>query len=114
MVEDFLNITNTRSHPTNPNYELVWFKTKPEADYFEKKILELGVHFERENATPDHQRYYFAIRKNDLVSVNKINYETLGAHRKPLISSKPLAFFIVTISIIVLTLAIVGFVKSNG
>jgi len=88
------NITNSSEHPTRPADDDIWF--------------EVDIDVETEKTI-----YFFGIKNRDLKIVTHKNYLVSGKYRKPIISNTLLRWVLPIISLTIITLAIIGFLKSK-
>lgn len=108
-----INITNYNEHPKRKAYTIFHFFKKERADYFEEQLNTQNIWFESDiDETPDKTTYFFGVKNSNLNEVQKINYLVNAKFRKPSVSSKPLRIIIYIISLILITLGILGYLKT--
>lgn len=106
-------LVNYNDHPTNRRKKVFFFHQQAHANYFEMMLIESKIKYEKQVDEKGDGRFYFGIGVADFKQVQHYNYLTIGHYRKRFISDKPLRVVVLTISIIVLTLAIAGAIISN-
>ena len=109
-----LDFTNWREHPSDNRYTIFFFKTKEESDFFENLLKLNNIWFEP-NIDLDEPtyRYFFAVNKTTNKEVIKLNHLTIGEYRSPLIANAYLRYGLVLAMMVIMTLAIIGYLKSN-
>lgn len=107
------DFTNWREHPGDNRYTIFFFKTKLESDYFEKLLRSHSIWFEYnfDNEEPTY-KYFFAVNKLNTKEVIKLNHLAIGEYRKPFISNTFLRYGLVILMLIIMTIAITGYIKS--
>jgi hypothetical protein len=107
------NLVNYKDHPTNDVYKILNFNTKEEADLFELKLNEANLFYEKDTET--HQGdllYLFAVKNRDFEMVQRINFRVHATFREPMIKNKFARYSLVLFFIFLMTLAIIGYLKS--
>lgn len=108
-----LNITNYNEHPTRKAYTIFHFFNKNRAEYFEEQLKSKKIWYESDvDESPNKTTYFFGVRNSNLKDVHQINYLVNAKYRKPSISSKPLRIIIYLITLLLLILGIVGYLKT--
>jgi hypothetical protein len=109
-----LDFTNWREHPSDNRYTIFFFKTKEESDFFENLLKLNNIWFEPniDLDEPTYQ-YYFAVNKTTNKEVIKLNHLTIGEYRSPLIENSYLRYGLVIGMMLIMTLAIIGYLKSH-
>lgn len=109
-----LDFTNWRDHPSDNRYVVFFFKTEKESIYFEELLKENKVWYEAftDDDEPNY-KYYFAVNKTSSKQVIHLNHRTVGEFRSHFIPYKVLRYALVVGMIIIMTLAIVGYIKGN-
>jgi hypothetical protein len=80
---------------------------------FEDGLLESSLFFEKDvTESGPNKKWLYAVKKIDLEAVKRWNNIAIGTHRKPFISDPILRYFVIAISLGVMTLALIGFLKS--
>lgn len=107
------DFTNWREHPSDNRYTVFFFKTKDESDFFEKELQHHDIWFEYnfDVEEPTYQHYY-AVNKVNEKAVIQLNHLTIGAYRKPFIQINFLRYALIIGMILILSLAIMGYIKS--
>lgn len=109
--EEAFDFTNWRDHPTRKKYLVFFFKTESESNFFQSLLIEQKIWFEKgDNEESEKAKYLFAINKDDLHKVKKLNNLTIGKYRKPFMPNRVFKYAVMVISFTILILAIVGFV----
>lgn len=109
-----LDFTNWREHPTDNRYTVFFFKTEQESNFF-KNLLEINkfwFEFKFDDSEPTYQ-YYFAVNKTNEKDIIKLNHLSIGEFRKPFLQSIYLRYGLVIFMAIVLTIAVVGYLKAH-
>jgi hypothetical protein len=104
---------NINEHPTNNRKKVFFYKDLEHAHYFENLLRESKLKFEKQIDEEGDQTVYFGVNTSDFEKVKRINYLTIGHFRKPFIPDTVLRYFVIFISIVVLSLAFVGAWLSN-
>ena len=114
MEEGFLKLTNHKEHPTNSAYKVFFFYNKVQSDYFESKLNEKKIFFEKgTDITKKGEVYLFGIRKTDNKIVSQINYITLGKFRTPFISKKWAQYAVIFLGLLIIVFAIISYKKNT-
>jgi len=113
MNLEALDFTNWREHPSDNRYTVFFFKTEKESNYFENllKINKLWFEANIDDEEPKY-KFYFAVHKLDTTAIVKLNNRTLGEFRKPSIENNYLRYGLILMMMVIMTLAIIGFLKS--
>jgi len=113
-VEELLDFTNYRVHPTQKSFQVFHFARADQAGFFENLLIEQKIEYERHNDNKDKGIvYYFAIKKKYFKQVEKLNNMTIGQYRSKFIANSTMRWLIIIIGTLALTLAIVGYVKNH-
>lgn len=108
-----INITNFNEHPTRKAYTIFHFFTFERANYFEELLKEQQIWYESDiDEKESKTTYFFGVKNADFKKAQQINYLVRAKYRKPTIPYKPLRIVIYILSLILLTLAIIGFFKT--
>ncbi|MEQ8623809.1 MAG: hypothetical protein RJQ00_08365 [Vicingaceae bacterium] len=102
------SLVNFQDHPTNRNKKVFFFKITEHAQYFEHMLIEEKVQFEKQVDHDGDRTIYYGVKTSDFQLVKKLNYLTIGKFRKPFISDVFFRYFVIVLSIIVLSVAIIG------
>lgn len=112
-LEEAFDFTNWRNHPTRKKYIVFFYRTEAESAFFETLLIEHKIWFEKDtNEESEKARFLFGVKRDDLKTVKHLNNLAIGRYRKPFMPNKGLKYFVMIISFIVLTLAIIGFLRS--
>ena len=112
--EESLDFTNWRTHPTQKKYRVIFYKTAQEAAYFETLLVEHRIVFERgEDETSYKARFLFAVSKDDMEVVKRLNNITIGRYRKKFIPNTYFRLVLIAISLAVLAIAIIGAILNS-
>ncbi len=110
-----LGLVNYVQHPTNKNYIVYRFADKKRADSFENELKKNKIWFEKSITKKRTKDYFlFGVHKNDYNKTQKINYTVEAKHKKPFIPFKFLRWFLMTLSAIIMTIAILGHCKQQN
>lgn len=103
-----LSFVNFQDHPTNNNKKVFFFRTPEHAQHFEYLLVEEKVIFEKQIDKEGDLTIYYGVKTSDFKIAKKLNYLTIGKYRKPFISDVFFRYFVIVLSIIVLSVAIIG------
>lgn len=113
-VEELLDFTNYRIHPTQKNYNVFHFARADQAQFFENLLIEQKIEFERHDERKDNGMvYYFGVKKKYFKQVEKLNNMAIGQYRSKFIANSGMRWIIIIIGMLALTLAIVGYIKTH-
>lgn len=104
---------NIQDHPTNRNKKVFFYKDSIHANYFENLLIEQKIEFEKQIDHEGDDTIYYGVRSSDFKQVQKLNYLTIGNFRKPFIADTMFRYLLISISLIVLILAIIGALVSD-
>jgi len=107
-----ISLINFQDHPTNSRKKVFFFRQLTHANYFEDLLKKDKVDFEKQVDEEGDKRIYYGIHISDFEKTKKLNYLTIGHFRSPFIPDKFFRYFVIIISIIVLTLAFAGAILS--
>lgn len=108
------DFTNWREHPTDNRYEVFFYATQKEGDYFENLLKQNKLFYEAyTDEEEDKYKYYYAIKKTDSNQVIKLNHLTIGQFRPRFIANHFLRYTLVISMLIVMALAVIGYLKAN-
>lgn len=109
------DFTNWREHPSDNRYEVFFFKTKNESDYFTNLLNTHKIWFEySEELEEDPYKYYFGIKRTDLNQVKELNHLTLGKFRQPFLGNSVIKYTMVIFMLVVMTIAIISYFKTHA
>lgn len=104
---------NFQDHPTNFRKKVFFFEVVSHADHFEAQLNEAAIPYEKQIDHEGDQKVYFGVSSSDFEAAKKLNYITLGKFRDKFIPDTALRWFVIGISVIVLTLTFLGVLFSN-
>jgi len=124
-----LGLVNYKDHPSDNRFKVFNFNTKEEAVYFEQLLNDGNIDYEKDEEelnslstlhfTIRHEvekkgiMYLFAVSQRDLNLVHNMNYQVSAKFRDPMIKKPFLRYALVTFFLAILTLAIIGYIKTN-
>ena len=112
-MDSLIQLNNYRPHPTNSKYLIFIYHDYNMACNFEDELSEKELYFEKDvSENGPNKRWLYAVKKRDLESVKRCNNIAIGTHRKPFISDPILRYFVIALSVGLMTLALIGFIKS--
>ena len=105
-----IDFTNYREHPERKKFLVYHFYREAQADYFEGLLKDHDIWYERANEEEEEKAiYFFGIRKDDKGKVERLNNLAIGKFRDRFIPYRWLRWITVLVSIVILGLAIAGF-----
>ncbi len=107
-------LVNYAEHPTNKAYRLFNFNSQVEADLFEEILTKEKIWFEKD--VEDHQNeplYLFAVNERDFSKAQNANFMVSAKTRSFLIPNAIFRYALVLFFLGLLTLAIIGYLKTN-
>lgn len=104
---------NINDHPTNRNKMVFYFKDEKRAKYFENMLIEEKIVYESQIDEEGDQTIYYGVMRSDFERAKKLNYLTEAAFRNKFIPDPMFRIIIISISIVILGLAIIGALVSN-
>lgn len=108
------DFTNWREHPTDNRYEVFFFETRKEGEFFENLLKQSKVFYEPfADEEEEKYKFYYATKKIDSKQVIKLNHLTIGQFRSRFIPNHFLRYALVISMIIVMVIAIIGYFKVN-
>lgn len=106
-------LVNYRVHPANERYRVFSFNSIEEADLMAKELEKRNIWYERdEDEIKEGTIYLFGVDKNDFKEAMNANFAVSAVHRNPMIKNKFLRILLVTLTITLVTIGVVGYVKS--
>lgn len=106
-------LVNYRRHPKDQNYLVFNFNSLSEAEIFERELNKSKVRFEKDQEEVEGAiMYLFAVQETNLDEALAANGIVAIANKRPLLKNKFLRYFILFFIGILLTLAVVGYVKN--
>ena len=112
-MESLIQLKNYRPHPSDRKYFVFIYHDYKMTCSFEDGLTEEGLFFEKDvTENGPNKRWLYAVKKRDLEAVKKWNNLAIGLHRKPFIADPILRYFVIGISIVLMALAVIGFIKS--
>lgn len=107
-------IGNFSGHPSNSRYTVFTFYRKDQADCFKTLLIENDIWFEEDIEEREYNnKYLFGVKNKDLKEARRLNYIAFGKFREPFIANVYFRWFVIILSILVMTIAIIGFVKTE-
>jgi len=108
------NITNYFDHPTRPGHTIFRFYKKERASAFQELLEKEDIWFECEDHEEDDKTtYFFGVKNGSIKAANRCNYLVNAQFRKPFITNTYLRWGVFVIAIIVLTLALIGYINQH-
>jgi hypothetical protein len=104
-----MNLTNYDDHPTEPNWVVFRFQDRGMAAEFQEGLRTAGILHEVDDDGPI---CLIGVKQRDRERAVHINYAVLGRHRKPFIGDTGLRYGLVGLFVVLLTLAIIGWMRS--
>lgn len=104
---------NINDHPTNRNKMVFYFKDVKRAKYFENMLIEEKIAFESQVDEEGDKTVYYGVMRTDFEKAKKLNYLTEAAFRNKFIADPIFRYITISISIVILGLAIIGALLSN-
>ena len=110
-----LRLQNYYEHPSQNRYMVYEFHQEEAAIYFEQKLIAADVPYEKGEETRNERNFtLFGIHKKYSHKVTPINTDTIIKHKAPFIPDKGLMWFTFILTVGVLALAFIGYLKSLG
>ena len=106
-----INLTNYSDHPTRIGHTVFKFKQQERASYFKTLLKQEDIWYESSNEEDD-SIYLFGVKKGDFKKVMKVNYLVSAKYRKRTIPNKYVSIGTLIIVIALLTIAIIGAIKT--
>ncbi|MDA9312641.1 hypothetical protein OAD50_00140 [Vicingaceae bacterium] len=108
-----ISTINFQEHPTNRNLKVFFYSDTDHAVHFEGLLKEQSIEFEKQIDAEGDQKIYYGIHITHFNEVKRLNYLTIGKFRKKFIPDLFFRILLLTISILVLGLAITGALISD-
>lgn len=109
-----INITNYDDHPTRRGYKVFKFFEEERSDYFESLLNEREIWYEKHiEEEEDRNIYFYAVRNDSFDVVSKLNFAVNGKFRKSFIPNAYFRWTVIILSIIVMTIALIGYFKAH-
>lgn len=111
-----LNLTNYFDHPGDNRYTVFRFVEEEHANHFEELLIEQNIDFERHTELDDSGdiQILFGISKRYYKDAVRCNFITHAAYRKPFIGNHWLKLLLLGFTLLLILLAIVGYLKQAG
>ena len=110
-----LGFVNYTAHPENKKYVVFRFTDPQRAKSFEEELTDHKIWFESSEEEKRGRKYYlFGIHHSSFKEAQQINYKVEAKHKKYIISSKPIRIVLFVFSLIIMSLTIIGYIKSNA
>lgn len=102
-------------HPTDPNYLIFTLRRKDMADYFEEKISDTGIKFEKDTDInrQNKELFHFAVLQSSRQKSLDLYLETWSKFRKPFFSNPTIKIILLALTFSLITLAVIGFIKNS-
>lgn len=112
---DRFDLTNWRQHPTQPQYQIFFFKKVEEGKYFEQLLVEHSVKFEIsiDEEERGKKKVMIGIHRNDMEKAKELNHLALGEFRKPFLANAIFRYALLVFVSGVISLAIIGYFFSK-
>ena len=108
-----ISTINFQEHPTNRNLKVFFYSNIDHAYHFESLLQEQSIEFEKQIDTGGDQRIYYGIHITHFNEAKRLNYLTIGKFRKKFIPDLFFRLLLITVSILVVGLAIAGALLSD-
>ncbi|MFT6165806.1 MAG: hypothetical protein ACJAV5_001153 [Vicingaceae bacterium] len=108
-----ISTINFQEHPTNRNLKVFFYSNTEHAYHFESLLLEQSIKFEKQIDIEGDQRIYYGIHIAHFNEAKRLNYLTIGKFRKKFIPDLFFRLLLITVSILVVGLAIAGALLSD-
>jgi len=110
-----LGFVNYTAHPENNKYVVFRFADPKRATSFEEKLNEGQIWFEKSMEERRGREYaLFGIHQTDFKRVQQINYQVEAKHKQFIIPNKFFRYALLIFSAVVMTLTIIGYIKSKN
>lgn len=108
-----LGLVNYRKHPSNENYHIFSFNSEPEQKMMEELLKERNIWFESSSEEIKAGIIYLVgVEKGDYDSAMQVNYLVSAKYRNPMIKNKLLRYMLIILTISMVTLGLIGYVKN--
>ncbi|MFK7807192.1 MAG: hypothetical protein AB8F74_05245 [Saprospiraceae bacterium] len=112
-MDQIVRFTNYFEHPSDNRYMVYVYYLKTHADHFQNLLQDRDVVFERYlDPESERQRILFGVSKRYLKDANQCNFLTHAEFRKPFIKNRLLGVTLVVVTLAIIALSIVGYIKS--
>lgn len=109
-----LGFVNFVQHPENPQYIVYRFVDINRASDFESQLKEHEVWFEKGEEDKRNTKYFlYGVHKNDFKITQNFNFSVEAKNKKPFIPVAWLRYFLLIVSAIAMSLAILGYCKAQ-
>lgn len=108
-----IHYSNYERHRSQKSYLIFYFTGMEPADFFERRLMEEGLEYERGEGKEFLKRHLFGIHQRDEVMAKLLNDEVGEHFQKPFLGSKGAAYFILFFTLLACLLAVVGYFLSN-
>ncbi|MCB0795130.1 MAG: hypothetical protein KDB88_10365 [Flavobacteriales bacterium] len=106
-----LNLTNFDDHPEDPTWLVFRFESDMIAREFCVELERLGIRYERDDRS--NSPFLVGVKQHYREKAVRANYLVLGRHREPFMADPVLRWTVISVTIGMVTLAIVGFLLST-
>ena len=108
-----MQITNYYDHPSDNRYMVYQFYVPEHADAFEAMLVEKNIQFERFlDEEGERPRILFGVHKTHKTRSNHANFIVHAKYRSPFIPNVVLRYSVLIITIFMIAMAIIGYIKS--
>lgn len=106
-------LVNYRTHPSNERYKIFSFNSEAEADMMEVELSKRNIWFERgEEEIKGGMIFLLGVNKSDFKSAMDANFAVSAKYRNPMIKNKLLRFMLIGMTVSLVTLGLIGYVKN--
>jgi hypothetical protein len=106
------NLANYHTHPEHKDYTIFTFKNKEQGHFFESKLLEENIPFEKA-IDEEKQIIMFGIKSTLFAKAQKINADSFAKHKKAFIPDNTIRYTVLGIFFVLVLIAIAGYVKTK-
>ena len=112
-MDSLIQLKNYRPHPTDSRYTVFIYHDYRMACFFEDRLSENELFFEKDASdSGPNKRWLYAVKNRELEEVKKYNNLAVGMYRKPFIADPILRYAVIALSIGLIALAVIGYLKS--
>lgn len=103
---------NVLDHPTNRNKTVFFYTEEEHANYFKALLNEQNIPYEFQVDDED-GKFYFGISRSNVRLGKKLNFLVFARYRKPFINNVLGKYILLSITLIFIILAIIGYIKQH-
>lgn len=108
-----LGLVNYRKHPSNENYHIFSFNSEAEQKMMEDELRKRKIWFESgSEEIKGGIIYLVGVQKRTFKEAMNANYAVSARHRNPMIKNKLLRYSLVILTLSLVTLGLIGYVKN--